>query len=405
MKMVRMAPRPVGTLIAVGIGLFGVAGCGGQDESESDVGVVVSDSAGITIVENGGDVWSTAEQWRLAAEPDVRIGVAEGEEPFLLDDHAVPLRVSVGASVYPRDATTMQALLKRARTALWSKPISEHSEYRLYRRGHSNAAMRHFRLESALKRALERDEFHLVYQPKLTLQGQALVGAEALLRWTSAELGNVPPARFIPVAEASGFIGELGDWVLSTACSELARWRKDHDCPEIAVNITSGQLRKTDFVESLDGLMRYHGLAPEQLNLELTESSLVEDMEGAVKIMRRLCKIGATFSIDDFGTGFSSLSYLRRMPIKTLKIDRSFIKNLATHSEDAKLVRSIVYMGHSLGLQVVAEGVETHRQLEFLQKSGCDQVQGYLVSRPLTSSQFEDYMDRLTAARTALTRS
>lgn len=319
------------------------------------------------------------------------------DHPLALDNHTVQLRLSIGACVFPRDASSTEKLLKRARTALWYKPLTDQSEYRLYRRGQSNAAMRAFRLESALKQALERHEFHLVYQPKIQLQTGALAGAEVLLRWTSSDLGPVSPAKFIPVAEDSGLILSIGEWVLATACEQLARWRATTaTLLELAVNVTNSQLRQPGFPDGVSCLLRYHGLEAGQLNLELTESSLVDDIEGAVKIMRQLRKHGVTFSIDDFGTGFSSLSYLRQMPVKTLKIDRSFIRRIHSDEDDMKLVRSIVAMGHSLGLGVVAEGVETEQQMNALYSAGCDQGQGYLFGRPVAARQFEEYLVKVS---------
>lgn len=237
--------------------------------------------------------------------------LAKLERPLVLAEHAVPARVSIGASVYPRDASDAETLLKRARTALWSRPVSEASGYSFYRRRHSNEASRHFQLETALERALERNEFYLVFQPKIDIKQQRVVGAEALIRWTNEKLGNVPPTTFIPMAESSGLIGEIGAWVLTAACEQLARWKAaDYACPEIAVNITSMQLRRSDFHNEIQRLLRRHQLADGQLNLEVTEGSLVEDLEGAVHIMCSLRELGVLFSIDDFGTGFSSLSTL-----------------------------------------------------------------------------------------------
>jgi EAL domain-containing protein (putative c-di-GMP-specific phosphodiesterase class I) len=209
------------------------------------------------------------------------------------------------------------------------------------------------------------------------------------LRWTSKTLGEVSPVQFIPVAEETGLIRDLGRWVLDAAAKQLRIWSAPEEiCPEIAVNVTSRQIREARFIDDIKRIIDVNQLKEGQLNLELTEGSLVEDIEGAIKIMHSLRKMGVTFAIDDFGTGFSSLSYLRRMPIQTLKIDRSFIKNVTDNAEDMKLVRSIISMGHDLGLKVVAEGVETERQLAFLQSVQCDQIQGFLFSAPLSSADF-----------------
>lgn len=315
-------------------------------------------------------------------------------DPFLLAEHSVPLRISVGASLFPRDASDAETLFKRARTALWSRSSVE-SGYQLYQRSYSHEATRRFRIESALKRGLERDEFSLVFQPKIDLASRHVVGAEALLRWSSETLGEVAPATFIPVAEASGLIDEVGSWVLRAACEQVERWEQSgRTFPEVAVNITSAQLRKTNFHKEVQRLIERHRLAPGQLNLELTEGSLVEDLESAVRIMRRLCELKVTLSIDDFGTGFSSLSYLSKMPVNVLKVDRSFVKGLPKSTDDRKLVRSIVSLGHDLGMKVVAEGVETERQLAFLSSVGCDQVQGFVLSPPLTVPELEHFLSQ-----------
>lgn len=327
------------------------------------------------------------------------------DEPIWLDDHAVSIQISIGASVYPRDGKNIQQLLNRARTALWSRAVSELSGFSLYRRRDSSLASRHLRLESALRHGLQQGEFCLFFQPKVDVTHRRLVGAEALIRWTSAKLGTVPPSEFIPLAEKSGLIVELGSWVLSAACKQMAAWvAKGYNCPEIAVNISSLQLRQRDFCELVQRLLRDYGLAGGQLNLEVTEGSLVEDIQGAVNIMTDLRQLGVTFSIDDFGTGFSSLSYLRKMPIKVLKIDRSFVMNIPASKEDSKLVRSIVSMAQDLELQVVAEGVETDDQLAFLQSIGCDQVQGYVIDRPLAPEQFVKYLDNTVAASVCSSR-
>ena len=313
--------------------------------------------------------------------------------PIQLDTHSVPIRISIGASRFPKDAQDADDLLKRARTALWSRAVSDNSGYCLYERRQSNSASKRFKIETAIRRGLDNNEFELAYQPKISIGDRKLVGAEALLRWHSKTLGTVPPASFIPVAEDCGLISELGSWVLAAACRQIAQWRASgFACPQVAVNVTSSQLREPGFSRKLECHLKDNGLEGDSLDLELTESSLVEDLEGAVLIMQELRKLGITLSLDDFGTGFSSLSYLRKMPIHTLKIDRSFVVNLHEYAEDRKLIRSIISLGHDLGLEVVAEGVETPRQLAFLTQAGCDQVQGYIYAPPLSSEEFRKFM-------------
>jgi predicted signal transduction protein with EAL and GGDEF domain len=315
------------------------------------------------------------------------------EQPFALGDHTVRLRVSVGASIYPDDANDGQLLLKRARTALWSRPLSARSGYQLYKRKHSNTASRQFQIEAAMRSGLAENEFSLVFQPKITTTNNAIAGAEALVRWNSRTLGSVPPTEFIPIAEDSGLIMELGSWVLETVSHQLNDWHDQSiDCPSISVNITSHQLHQLRFAAQIKKLISRYGLDPSWLSLELTESTLVDDINSAVKIMQALRDVGIGIAIDDFGTGFSSLSYLQRLPIDTLKIDRSFVRRIPENRDDMKLIRSIISIGKELDLIVVAEGVETEQQLQFLQAVQCDQIQGYIYSKPLPAADFLEYV-------------
>ncbi len=313
--------------------------------------------------------------------------------PFQLGEHAVPVGISIGASIFPDDAAEGPILLKRARTALWSRPSTKKSGYEFYQTRHSDMASGEFRITTALQNALENGEFHLVFQPKIDIQQTVLVGAEALLRWNSRTLGPVSPAKFVPVAEKSDKIIEIGNWVLLEACRQMADWHAN-GCRlrEVAVNVTSHQIRQPGFVGLVRDALDRHGLPRDCLNIELTESSLVDDLAGAVRIMHQLRGLGVKISIDDFGTGFSSLSYLRRMPIQVLKIDRSFIRKIPEDRDDMKLVRSIVSLGHELELDIVAEGAETEAQLAFLESIGCDQVQGYVLSRPLEVQDLQTYV-------------
>lgn len=314
-------------------------------------------------------------------------------DPIEIGEHLVRLRISIGASVYPKDASDAESLLKRARTALWSIGPTTQSRYKLYQRQDSSRASREFEIETAMRQGLIDDEFALVFQPKISLADERLVGAEALIRWTSRTLGVITPTEFIPIAERSGLIGQLGFWVLEAACGGIQRWVTEGlECPGVAVNITSYQLRQPRFINEVKDLLTRYDHAVGRLDLELTESSLVDDIEGAIRVMRALRDLGVTFSIDDFGTGFSSLSYLRQMPIGVLKIDRSFVRSIPERREDMKLVRSIISMGHDLGLQVVAEGVETAAQAMFLKQARCDQAQGFYLSPPLAEADFIEYL-------------
>jgi EAL domain-containing protein (putative c-di-GMP-specific phosphodiesterase class I) len=244
-----------------------------------------------------------------------------------------------------------------------------------------------------MRSGLTENEFSLVFQPKITTTDNAVAGAEALVRWNSRTLGSVPPTEFIPIAEESGLILELGSWVLETVSRQLNDWRDQSiDCPSISVNITSHQLHQMRFAAQIKKLISRYRLDPSWLSLELTESTLVDDINSAVKIMQALRDVGIGIAIDDFGTGFSSLSYLQRLPIDTLKIDRSFVSRIPENRDDMKLIRSIISIGTELDLIVVAEGVETEQQLQFLQAVQCDQSQGSFYSKPLPALDFLEYL-------------
>jgi len=316
-----------------------------------------------------------------------------GDNPFQLGDHLVRLTLSIGASVFPDDGQDAPVLFKRARTALWSRPFSAQSGYRFYQRRQSSDASRQFEIEAAMRAGLEKDEFTTVFQPRIDVARNLPVGAEALVRWQSATLGALPPDRFIPVAEETGLISGIGARVLEATCRHLQVWSQKGIAGDgVSVNVTSQQLREPGFVAAVRERIRSFSLNPEFVMFELTESTLVDDIKGTAAIMHELRDAGIRIAIDDFGTGFSSLSYLQRLPIDTLKIDRSFISRIPTNEGDMKLVRSIISIGKELDLEVVAEGVETKEQLEFLRSIGCDQIQGFYFSKPLAPADFENFV-------------
>jgi predicted signal transduction protein with EAL and GGDEF domain len=330
---------------------------------------------------------------RRAALTLLDAAVRLADSPFHLGDHLVRLTLSIGASVFPDDGQEAQTLFKRARTALWSRPFSAQSGYRFYQRRQSSDASRQFEVEAALRAGLEKNEFRTVFQPRIDIAKNMPIGAEALVRWQSATLGAMQPDRFIPIAEETGLISAIGSHVLESTCRHLEQWnRSGIACPSVSVNVTSHQLREAGFAGMLRELIQGFGLDPGQFMLELTESSLVDDIKGTAAIMKDLRAAGIRIAIDDFGTGFSSLSYLQRLPIDTLKIDRSFISRIPSNESDMKLVRSIISIGKELDLEVVAEGVETREQLDFLCSIGCDQAQGFLFSRPLSAPDFERFV-------------
>ncbi|MDN2699539.1 EAL domain-containing protein [Janthinobacterium sp. SUN073] len=240
-----------------------------------------------------------------------------------------------------------------------------------------------------MRHALERGQFHLEYQPQLDLASGKVVGMEALLRWQHPQLGRIAPASFIGLAEEMGLIIPIGDWVLRTACAQARAWQlAGHGPLRLAVNLSARQFKQRNLLHAVAQALAETGLAAAHLELELTESMVMHDVEQATAIMANLKALGVQLSIDDFGTGYSSLAYLRHFPIDVLKIDKTFVSDI-THDDDAAIVRAIISLAHSLRLKVIAEGVETVQQLAFLRQHGCDQMQGYLFSRPLTAPAFE----------------
>jgi EAL domain-containing protein (putative c-di-GMP-specific phosphodiesterase class I) len=248
---------------------------------------------------------------------------------------------------------------------------------------------RQAQLEQALRHAIGRDELALHYQPQVDLQSGAIVGIEALLRWNSAELGPVSPAEFIPVAEDAGLIAAIGEWVLATACTQGKRWADMGFCGlRVAVNVSARQFRQQAFLASVRRILHDSGLPFGMLELELTESLMMDEMDEVIDILTRLSSLGIGISIDDFGTGYSSLSRLKKFPISMLKIDQSFVRDVTTNADDAAIAHAIIALGHSLRLRVIAEGVESREHLDFLQQHGCDEVQGYLFSKPVPAEEF-----------------
>jgi EAL domain-containing protein (putative c-di-GMP-specific phosphodiesterase class I) len=263
----------------------------------------------------------------------------------------------------------------------------------------SQATEDRVRFEGDLHRALKQQQFELYYQPKFHGPGRRIQSVEALIRWRHPERGLVPPDQFIPLAEESGLIVPIGEWVLREACRQTRAWQ-DQGLPSlrVAVNISAVQFRRLDLVDTVQWALAAAGLDAQYLEIELTETAVMSDPEDSVEILERLSRMGIVVSVDDFGTGYSSMSYLRRFPIDKLKIDRSFIANVATSADDAAIVQGIISLAHSLRLRVVAEGVETREQLAFLQRHGCDQYQGYYFSKPLPAAEFGLLLQRQAAA-------
>lgn len=314
-------------------------------------------------------------------------------EPFSVAGHSLRTTASIGIAIYPHDGATFDDLLKNADAALYQAKQEGRNHAVFYAREMNIATFERLMLESELRRAIESGQLRAYFQPKVRLTDGAPLGAEALVRWLHPEQGLIPPGRFISVAEASDLIVALGDWMLEEVCQQLARWHVD-GLPDlsIAVNLAARHFRAPGLIERIEHLLTLHQLKPQALELELTESTLLETGAQTMETLQALQQLGVRLAIDDFGTGYSSLGYLKRLPINALKVDQSFVRDLVIDADDRTLAATIVTLGHSLGLEVVAEGVETEAQRRFLLEQGCDFAQGYLFSPPLPAEAFVDWL-------------
>ena len=315
--------------------------------------------------------------------------------PFAVDGRELFVTCSIGVSLFPNDGGDRQTLIRNADTALYRAKELGRNNYQFYTADMNARAFERLALENDLRKALEREELRVYYQPKVSLESGEITGAEALVRWLHPDLGLIAPNQFIPLAEESGLIVPIGEYVLRSACAQNQSWREAGLAPiNVAVNLSARQLREAGFISTVSGVLEETGLAPGCLELELTESMLMQSVEGPAAVLGRLKELGILLAMDDFGTGFSSLSYLKRFPIDQLKIDRSFIKDVVTDTNDGEIVRAIIAMGRSLKLKLVAEGVEEREQMEFLRAHGCDEMQGYYFSAPLPAADFTDLLRR-----------
>jgi diguanylate cyclase (GGDEF)-like protein len=324
------------------------------------------------------------------AEASARRVLSALSHPCSMDGLQFTLTCSVGVALYPSDGADADQLLRNAETAMQRAKVGGRACYRFHQQRHDADLRQRMRLDHAMRQALAAQRFRLKYQPQVDLLTGAVTGAEALIRWRDPELGDVSPGQFIPVAEDSGFIIAIGDWVLSQAVRQAAAWRAQGLAVPVSINVSALQFQQADFVDRVAGVLREHGLPPELLELELTETILVVDADEALGRLGQLAALGVRLAIDDFGTGYSSLSYLKRFPIQKLKIDRSFVQGLPAEGSDAGIVRAIIEMSRALGLQVIAEGVETEPQRAFLREAGCDQFQGFLYAPALDPLSFEE---------------
>ncbi|MCB1872613.1 MAG: EAL domain-containing protein, partial [Gammaproteobacteria bacterium] len=327
-------------------------------------------------------------------------------ETFHIDGHNLRLSASIGISVYPADGEEFDDLLKCADTAMYSAKQAGRNTYRFYSKEMNQVNSSRLQTLSLMKQALDNEEFTLFYQPQVEMESGRIVGLEALVSWNTHKLGRLRPGQFISLAEESGLIVPIGNWVLHQACRQVSEWNRILGCSvPIAINLSALQIRQSDFTESVLAALEQSKLPAQQLDLELTESMLLQDTSQVLKTVMGLKSLGVNLIMDDFGTGYSSLSYLKKFNLSGLKIDRSFITDLIHESEDAAIVRAIIQMSRSLGLTVVAEGVESIEQVAWLKREGCERAQGYYYYKPMDAqSTVEVLKQPLTGAKHALER-
>ena len=309
--------------------------------------------------------------------------------PFFLDASAVHVTASIGIAIAPGDASDATTLIQYAETAMYQAKLAGRDSYRFFTEAMNQQAHTRMQLESALRKAVDDNQFVLLYQPKVRISSGDIIGAEALLRWNRPGHGMVAPADFIPILEETGLIVRVGHWIIAQACRQIAAWAPVCGPVPVAINVASRQFAHGDLASVVAQAIAASGIAPELLELEVTESALMLDMARTIDTLTALRAMGTRIAIDDFGTGYSSLAYLKHFPINTLKIDMAFIRDVTTDPDSAAIVRAIIGMAHSMQMEVIAEGVETAEQLAYLQRSRCDHGQGFYLSRPLPAQQFE----------------
>ncbi len=316
-------------------------------------------------------------------------------KPFILDNHEAFITASIGISIFPTDGTDVDTLLRNADIAMYSAKKSSRNAFRFYSSAMNEEAEHKRDLECRLRRALANDEFSLHFQPIRETSTGLIRAAEVLIRWEDPEIGNVPPDEFIPIAEDTGLMVPIGSWVLRAACEQARVWREaGFQSIRLAVNVSGHQIRVAEFVEEVRTTLIQTGISPQDLELEITESTIMQEDEATDRAFQGLHDLGVSIALDDFGTGYSSLSYLRRFPISRVKIDQSFVARIPDDPDDLAVTAAIIAMAHHLLLSVVGEGVESLAQAQSLTELGCDELQGYLFSRPLSASDFERYLTR-----------
>ncbi len=322
--------------------------------------------------------------------------LASLKQPFHVEGHEIFVGISIGIAVFPDDGDTIETLVKHADIAMYHAKDSGRNDYKFFTHDLQKSFTGRLAVENEMRHALDKGQFEVYYQPQVSVQDQRIRGMEALIRWNHPSRGIVPPGEFIPIAEESGLIGPISEWVLNAACRQACLWRESELPPiTMAVNLSARQIEHPQFVDKFTECLRDHAMTGQGLEIEITESTLMRDMDGSIEKLRKLAELGVEISIDDFGTGYSSLSYLKKLPLHTLKIDRSFIHDLNGHMNNGStIVAGIAAMAKGLNLNVVAEGVETRAQLEYISTLGCDAYQGYLFSRPVAAVKATEILAR-----------
>jgi diguanylate cyclase len=355
-----------------------------------------------TVARMGGDEFIIVLRNASSSECVARVAqeiVASLSQPFLLEDRKVYVTVSLGIVLYPLDGRDTDELIRKADTAMYHAKGLGKNRCQFFTAEMNQRVQERLALQTDLRRALEQNEFIVYYQPKINLETLEVTGVEALVRWRKPGNGLIPPAVFIPLAEETGLIVPIGEKVLQLACVQVAAWLSQGfaNLP-VAVNLSAIQLREEGLAATVQAILTTTGLSPDTLELEITESAIMQETDKTIAILQTLQGMGIRITMDDFGTGYSSLSYLKRFPISWLKIDRTFIAEAMSHADDAEIIRAIIAMAHRLRLKVVAEGVETAEQLAFLRQEGCDEAQGYYFARPMPADEFSRWFRTRSAA-------